>query len=183
MSSIPDEVLERARHIQLLLSDCDGVLTDGSLHYSATLEPVIEAVKVFHIHDGQGMRLARLAGLKLGIISGRESAALAARAREMSVDYLYQGVADKLTVYEEIKKAEGLSDIQIAYIGDDLPDLATMKSAGLSVAVADAVPDIKACAHLTTKARGGRGAVRETIELILKSQDKWEDLISRFDLC
>lgn len=183
MISIQDEVFERARHIQLLLSDCDGVLTDGSLHYPAGVELATEAVKVFHIHDGQGMRLAKLAGLKLGIISGRESSALASRAREMNVDYLHQGVAEKLTVYEQIKNAESLSDIQIAYIGDDLPDLAPMKRAGLSVAVADAVPDIQACAHLTTKARGGRGAVRETIELILKSQDKWDDLIGRFDLC
>ncbi len=177
-----DEVIERARHIRLLIADCDGVLTDGSLHYAADGEQAIESAKVFHIHDGQGIRLASQAGLKLGIISGRESVALAARAKEMKVNHLYQGVADKLPIYERIKMAESLSDGQVAYIGDDLPDLAPMRRAGLSFAVADAVEDIRNCADFTTLAGGGRGAVREVIELILKSQNKWNELIGQFDI-
>jgi len=175
-----EDVAERARRIQLLLTDCDGVLTDGSLYYSNAGERAVELAKVFHIHDGQGMRLAGQGGLKLGVISGRESAALFARAKEMGVDHLHQGISDKLAVYERIKADEGLSDQQVAYIGDDLPDLAPMKRAGLSLAVADAVEEVRDCAHFITLAKGGRGAIRETIELILKSQGKWAALVSHF---
>lgn len=167
-----EQIVERARGIRLFLMDCDGVLTDGSLYFTERDGKVIEATKVFHIHDGQGMRLASQAGLKLGIISGRTSAALAERAREMGVDHLHQGISDKLNVYERLKKAEGLKDPQIAYIGDDLPDLPPMRQAGLSIAVADAVNEIRDCAHYVTAKCGGRGAVREAIELILKAQGK-----------
>lgn len=175
--NIPEETIIRARSIKLLLTDCDGVLTDGSLHYAFDGKRVLEGGKVFHIHDGQGLKLAREAGLKLGIISGRVSPTLAARARELRIDHLHQGIDDKLSVYEQIKTAEGLADEQIAYIGDDLPDLAVMRRAGLAIAVADAVGEIRECAHFVTSKAGGRGAVREAIELILKTQDKWDALI------
>ncbi len=172
----PNEVTDRARQISLLLLDCDGVLTDGSLLYGSQGE----SIKIFHIHDGQGLRLAREAGLKLGIISGRNSPALTARAGEMNIDHLYQGIANKLEVYEQIRNAEGLTDEQIAYIGDDLPDLAPMRRAGLAIAVADAVSEVRECAHLITNKPGGRGAVREAIEFILKSQKIRDNLIQRF---
>ncbi len=175
-----EEIFGRARRIRLFLMDCDGVLTDGSLHYAAQASGAMETTKVFHIHDGQGMRLAAQAGLKLGVISGRASAALTQRAQEMNVDYLHQGVSDKLAIYEQIKLAEGLRDEQIAYIGDDLPDLAPMRRAGLSVAVADAVGEIRDCAHFITTRNGGRGAVREAIELILKAQGRWDELLKQF---
>ena len=169
-------VTDRARKIRLLLLDCDGVLTDGSLFYDSQGE----SIKIFHIHDGQGLRLAREAGLKLGIISGRNSPALAARAKEMMIDHLYHGVSNKLEIYERIKLAEGLRDEQIAYIGDDLPDLAPMRCAGLAIAVADAVDEVRECAHLIINKPGGRGAIREAIEIILKSQKIWDNLIQRF---
>jgi 3-deoxy-D-manno-octulosonate 8-phosphate phosphatase (KDO 8-P phosphatase) len=174
-----DQIAERARRIRLLLLDCDGVLTDGGLYYLDDGQRVIEAIKVFHIHDGQGLRLAKEAGLKLGIISGRNSSALAARATELQIDHYYPGIANKLEVYEQIKAAEGMRDEQIAYIGDDLPDLAPMRRAGLAIAVADAVGEVKESAHLTTQKPGGRGAVREAIEIILKSQQSWNKLIGR----
>jgi 3-deoxy-D-manno-octulosonate 8-phosphate phosphatase (KDO 8-P phosphatase) len=182
MSLPSEEIFDRARHIHLFLMDCDGVLTDGSLPYFARGGAPVEDARVFHIHDGQGMRLASQAGLKLGIISRRTSAALAARAEEMKVDYLYQGISDKLRVYEQIKAAERLRDEQIAYIGDDLPDLAPMRRAGLAIAVADAAGEIRDCAHFVTTRNGGRGVVREAIELILKAQGKWEELLEQFNI-
>jgi 3-deoxy-D-manno-octulosonate 8-phosphate phosphatase (KDO 8-P phosphatase) len=179
MPPATNEIAERARHIHLLLLDCDGVLTDGNLFFISAGEQFFDAVKVFHIHDGQGLRLAKEAGLKLGIITGRNSPALAARAGEMGIDHLRQGVANKLEVYEQIKAAETLRDEQIAYIGDDLPDLALMRRVGLAIAVADAVAEIRESAHFITERRGGRGAVREAVELILKTQGAWDTLIER----
>src|SRR5215510_7817729 len=171
--NISEEIISCARQIRLLLMDCDGVLTEGGLHYTFDGKHVLEGLKVFHIHDGQGLRLAREAGLKLGIISGRVSPALVARARELQVDRLHQGIDDKLSVYEQIKTDEGLTDAQIAYVGDDLPDLPVMRLVGLAIAVADAVEEVRECAHLVTQKPGGRGAAREVVELLLKAQDKW----------
>jgi 3-deoxy-D-manno-octulosonate 8-phosphate phosphatase (KDO 8-P phosphatase) len=178
--SISDEIISRARQIKLLLLDCDGVLTDGGLHYTFDGKRVMEGAKVFHIHDGQGLKLAREAGLKLGVISGRVSPALTARARDLQIDRLHQGIDDKLTVYEQIKTDEGLTDAQIAYVGDDLPDLPVMRRVGLAVAVADAVEEVRECAHFVTKKPGGRGAAREVVELLLKAQDKWRESLQRY---
>jgi 3-deoxy-D-manno-octulosonate 8-phosphate phosphatase (KDO 8-P phosphatase) len=180
--NISDEIIERARHIELLLLDCDGVLTDGGLHYTFDGKRVLEGAKVFHIHDGQGLKLAREAGMKVGIISGRVSPALIARARDLQIDYLHQGIDDKLSVYEQIKIADGRADEQIAYVGDDLPDLPVMRRVGLAIAVADAVAEILECAHFVTRKPGGRGAAREVVELLLKAQDKWRESLLRYSL-
>jgi 3-deoxy-D-manno-octulosonate 8-phosphate phosphatase (KDO 8-P phosphatase) len=153
----PDEITSRAGKIRLLLTDCDGVLTDGSLYYTADGKRVFEITKVF------------------------ASPSLAARAREMQIDHLHQGIGNKLAVYEQIQSAEGLTDEQIAYIGDDLPDLCLMRRVGLSIAVADAVAEVRQCAHYQTDRRGGRGAVREAIEMILKAQGKWDELVRRYE--
>ncbi len=180
---LPQTELEaRARRIRLLLLDCDGVLTDGSVIYTVTGEDVAESTKVFHIHDGQGLRLAKQAGLKLGLISGRASLALQTRTRELSFDYLHQGVADKLTVYEQLRAASQFTDKQIAYVGDDLPDLPILRRAGLAIAiaVADAVPEVLAQAHYVTQRAGGRGAVREAVELILKARQQWEAVLQPY---
>ncbi len=173
---LPDEIIVRARQIKLLLTDCDGVLTDGSLYYTADGE----AAKVFHIHDGLAFKLARQAGLKTGIISGRKSEALALRAGELNVDYLYHGNDAKLAAYEEIRAAENLRDEQIAYLGDDLHDLELLHRVGLAIAVADAVAEVKAAAHFVTPQTGGHGAFRAAVELILKAQDKWQALLTQF---
>ena len=116
MPSIREDILARAGRIRLFLMDCDGVLTDGSLPYSVSNGSLVEDAKVFHIHNGQGLRLASQAGLRLGIISGRTSAALTARATELKIDYLSQGIGDKLTVYEQIKMADQFSDEQFAIV-------------------------------------------------------------------
>ena len=178
--NISDEIIARARQIKLLLLDCDGVLTDGGLNYTFDGKRVLEGAKVFHIRDGQGLKLAREAGLKLGVISGRISPALIARSRELQIDRLHQGIDDKLSVYEQIKIADGFSDDQVAYVGDDLADLPVMRRVGLAIAVADAVDEILECAHFVTNKPGGRGAAREAVELILKAQDKWRETIQRF---
>jgi 3-deoxy-D-manno-octulosonate 8-phosphate phosphatase (KDO 8-P phosphatase) len=180
--NISGEIIARARKIKLLLLDCDGVLTDGGLYYTFDGKHVLEGAKVFHIHDGQGLKLAREAGLKVGIITGRISPALTARARDLQIDYLHQGIDDKLTVYEQIKTAEGVADEAIAYAGDDLPDLPLMRHVGLAIAVADAVEEIRECAHFVTNKAGGRGAVREVVELLLKAQDKWRETLLRYSL-
>ena len=180
--NISDEIIARARQIKILLLDCDGVLTDGGLNYTFDGKRVLEGAKVFHIHDGLGLKLAREAGLKLGVISGRISPALTARARELQIDRLHQGIDDKLSVYEQIIIAEGFSDDQVAYVGDDLPDLPVMRRVGLAIAVADAVDEIRECAHFVTNKPGGRGAAREAVELILKAQDKWREALQRFSL-
>lgn len=180
--NFPEEIIVRARAIKLFLADCDGVLTDGSLLYTFDGKHALEAAKIFHTRDGQGLKLAREAGLRLGIISGRVSPALVARARELQIDHLYQGIDDKLSVYEQVKLAENLTDEQIAYIGDDLPDLALLRRVGLAIAVADAVDEIREAAHFVTDKAGGRGAVREAIELILKAQGKWLESLQRYSL-
>ncbi|MBL8208092.1 MAG: HAD hydrolase family protein [Blastocatellia bacterium] len=175
--SVPSaEITLRACQIRLILTDCDGVLTDGCLYYTANGE----AAKVFHLHDGLGFKLARQAGFKTGIISGRKSAALELRARELQVDYLYHGNDAKLAAYQEIRAAENLHDEQIAYLGDDLHDLELLHRVGLAIAVADAVTEVKAAAHFVTQSNGGRGAFREAVEFILKAQNKWEPLLLQF---
>lgn len=174
------EIEARAQRIRMLLMDCDGVLTDGSVIYTAKGNDAAELTKVFHIHDGQGLRLAKQVGLKLGLISGRASRALELRARELAFDYLYQSAADKLIIYQQLKQAEQLRDEQIAYIGDDLPDLPLLLRAGFGIAVADAVPDVIQRAHYITTKPGGRGAVREVVELILRTQNRWETVIQGF---
>jgi 3-deoxy-D-manno-octulosonate 8-phosphate phosphatase (KDO 8-P phosphatase) len=180
--NISEEIIARARKIKLLLLDCDGVLTDGGLYYTFDGKHVLEGAKVFHIHDGQGLKFAREAGLKVGIISGRISPALIARAKDLRIDYLRQGIDDKLSVYEQIKTAEGLADEEIAYASDDLPDLPLMRRVGLAIAVANAVEEIRESAHFVTNKAGGRGAAREVVELLLKAQDKWRETLQRYSI-
>jgi 3-deoxy-D-manno-octulosonate 8-phosphate phosphatase (KDO 8-P phosphatase) len=174
------EIEERARHIRLLLMDCDGVLTDGSVIYTADSERASEQIKVFHIHDGQGLRLAKQAGLQLGLISGRNSVAVAVRAHELGFDYVFQGVADKLAVYQELCRQARFSDADIAYVGDDLPDLPLLRRVGLAIAVADATSGVKQYAHFVTRRAGGRGAVREVVELLLTAQQQWAAAMQPF---
>ncbi len=175
-----NEKAGRARPIHLILTDCDGVLTDGGLLYLVTSDQVSTESKAFHIHDGHGLKMACEAGLKTGIISGRASRALEVRARELQVDYLYQGIETKLAAYEEILAKEGLSDEQVAYIGDDLLDLPVLRRVGLAIAPADAVSEVRKCAHLVTQRPGGYGVVREAVEFILKAQGQWEKMLAKF---
>ncbi len=156
--------------------DCDGVLTDGRI----ILLPDGEEIKNFHVLDGQGVALAKQAGLQVGVISGRVSRVLERRARECCYDFIYQQAEDKLSAYQSLAKQAQLADNQIAFIGDDLPDIAPMQRAGLAIAVANAVEEVKASAHLVTTRAGGAGGVREAIEFILRAQDCWQTVLNGY---
>ena len=163
---ISPEILVRARKIKLLLMDCDGVLTDGRLYFAETGE----ALKVFHAHDGQGIVDWYKAGFRSGIISGRTSKIVDLRARQLGIEFVLQGRGEKISAFEEIVAAAGVSPDETAFIGDDTPDAAVMPFVGFAVAVTDAHDAVKAAAHYVTQLKGGRGAVRELIDLILASK-------------
>jgi 3-deoxy-D-manno-octulosonate 8-phosphate phosphatase (KDO 8-P phosphatase) len=166
----------RASRIKLLLMDCDGVLTDGRLW----LTDEGDEQKSFNTHDGLGLSLLHRAGLKSGIITGRSSRAVARRAQELGVEFVCQGNPDKTSAFEQLLREAGVDENEVAFVGDDLPDIPIMKRAELAVAVADAVAETRAAAHYVTRAKGGRGAVREVIEIILKSQGRWHDLVEDY---
>ena len=173
-AKVASGVAARARKIRVLLMDVDGVLTDGRVWLLSRRDGSASELKGFSAYDGAGLKVARAAGLRTGVITGRESAAVAQRARECEIEFVFQSRAVKLAAYEEILRATGVSDGEVAYVGDDLPDLPLLERAGLAVAVANAAPEVKRAAHFTTVRAGGDGAVREVIELIVKAQGKWE---------
>jgi 3-deoxy-D-manno-octulosonate 8-phosphate phosphatase (KDO 8-P phosphatase) len=170
---------KRAAQIKLLLMDVDGTMTDGGVLLLSQPDGSALEIKKFDAHDGQGLTLAHTAGISTGCITGRESPALLRRAHEMKMDYVYMKIPLKMPAYEEILVKAGLKDAEVAYVGDDLPDIPILKRVGLAVAVGDAVADVKKIAHYTTKAHAGRGAIREAIELILKSKGIWDELIDK----
>jgi 3-deoxy-D-manno-octulosonate 8-phosphate phosphatase (KDO 8-P phosphatase) len=170
------ELQQRASRIKLLLMDCDGVLTDGRIWIIENGEDQ----KAFHTRDGLGIDLLHRAGLMSGIISGRLSSALERRAQALGVSFLWQGRDDKRQAFADTLAQAQVTSAEVAFIGDDLTDLPLMVQSGLSVAVADAVADVKERAHYVTKATGGKGAVRETVELILKAQGRWDELVKSY---
>jgi 3-deoxy-D-manno-octulosonate 8-phosphate phosphatase (KDO 8-P phosphatase) len=172
-------VARRARRIRVLLVDVDGVLTDGHVWLLSQLDGTTLELKSFHSQDGAGLTILKLAGFRTGLITGRESAAVARRAAECGMEFVYQAVAVKVPVYEEILSRAGVHDDEVAYVGDDLPDIPVMKRVGLAVAVANAMPEVKRAAHYTTARSGGDGAVREVVELLLKAQGRWEEMIGK----
>ena len=167
----------RRKRIKLFLCDVDGVLTDGSIFIGGERE-----FKRFNIRDGLGIVLARRAGLKVGWVSARPSLATKLRAEELKVDFLVQqgDNISKTAAIEQLLAQEKLSWNDVCFVGDDIIDLGPLTRAGLSVAVGDAMPEAKAAAHYVTEAVGGRGAVREAIELILRAQDKWEPFVEKY---
>ncbi|HQZ82965.1 MAG TPA: HAD hydrolase family protein [Pyrinomonadaceae bacterium] len=160
------EIRARARKIELLLMDCDGVLTDGRLYFGADGE----VLKVFHARDGEGLTQWKAAGLHSGIISGRNSPSVALRASQLGMSFVLQGRTDKTAALDEILAKSGHSLEETAYIGDDTPDIAVFDLVGLAVAVRDAHKSVKEAARLLTQANGGQGAVREVIDLILAAK-------------
>ncbi|MBF0532321.1 MAG: HAD hydrolase family protein [Candidatus Omnitrophica bacterium] len=154
--------------------DVDGVLTDGRIN----LNELGQEIKSFDVHDGFGMVLLRRAGYKTAIISARASAAVKARAKDLLIDKIYQDAYPKIAAYEALKKTLQVSDEQVCYVGDDLPDLPVLRQAGFAVAVSNAVQEVRLAADYVTKAHGGRGAVREVVELILKTQGRWDALLT-----
>jgi 3-deoxy-D-manno-octulosonate 8-phosphate phosphatase (KDO 8-P phosphatase) len=161
-----DAVVERARSIRLAIFDVDGVMTDGTLYIGAQGE----AFKAFNILDGHGMKMLQASGVATAIISGRSSEAVARRATELSIAHVVQGSSDKVASFEALIASLDLTPEQCAFVGDDLPDLAVMRRCGLAVAVANAAEAVKSAAHYVTRASGGRGAVREVCELVLRAQ-------------
>jgi 3-deoxy-D-manno-octulosonate 8-phosphate phosphatase (KDO 8-P phosphatase) len=166
---------DRAKKIRLLLLDVDGVLTDGRILYDERGREI----KSFDIKDGQGIKLCQQAGLQVGILSGRKSAAVRFRAEELGIALLLQGAGDKAKSLEGILQKNEMRADQVCFVGDDLADLPVFSRVGFAVAVADGVREAKAKAHYVTRRSGGRGAVREICELILKAQGKWKGATSK----
>ncbi|MGH9382237.1 MAG: KdsC family phosphatase [Thermoanaerobaculia bacterium] len=171
-----DEVARRAAALEWLLLDVDGVLTDGRLLYSRSGE----SLKQFHVRDGLAVRLAAQAGLKVGVLSGRASAALARRASDLGFDAVMTGRKDKGPAFAEFLERYGTDGERVAYIGDDLPDLEVLGRCGLALAPADAVPEVRAAVHRVLQHRGGDGAVREAVELILKARGDWDQILAGY---
>jgi 3-deoxy-D-manno-octulosonate 8-phosphate phosphatase (KDO 8-P phosphatase) len=182
----------RARRIKLLLFDVDGVLTDGKLFLlpedsqrsngttvDRTAQGQIE-VKGFHAHDGVANSLARIAGLKTGLITRRSSETVALRARDLKLEYVCQGIQDKRTAFEGIVQEEGIKLEEAAFIGDDVVDLPAMRAGGLAIAVQNARAEVKREAHYITPHSGGEGALRDAVEFILKAQGKWKKVVEAY---
>ena len=193
----------RAQKIKLILFDVDGVLTDGKIWIfpaPAAAPPsrleqshphrgdggfgfqsasLIEA-KGFHAHDGTAISLARLAGLKTGLITKRISETVALRARDLKLDYVHQGIQDKLSVFREIISKEGITAAQAAFVGDDVIDLPVMRECGFAVAVKNARSEVKKDAHWVTPHAGGDGAARDAVEYILKAQGRWKKVVADY---
>jgi 3-deoxy-D-manno-octulosonate 8-phosphate phosphatase (KDO 8-P phosphatase) len=172
---------ERLAAVRLLAMDVDGVLTDGTIVWSARPQggAVLET-KSFSVKDGLGLSLARVAGLQVAWITGRTSSVVERRAIELGVTELHQWARNKGVVLEEIKGRHALPAAAVAFIGDDLNDVPAFKACGLRIAVADAAPEVQAMADWVTGASGGRGAVREVIEAILRAQGRWEEVLARY---
>ena len=176
MKRVPVTVQKKAAKIKLLLLDVDGVLTDGGIIINSR---GVET-KRFDVRDGQGVALLIRSGIKVGFITSRSSDIVRHRAKELGVRIVYQGVQDKADIYNKIKLKAGLKDEQIAYVGDDIVDLPIMRRAGLAVAVRDSWAGLKPRVDYVTQAKGGRGAVREVSELLLKAQNNWQKLADRW---
>ena len=161
------ELKDKAQQVKLFITDVDGVLTDGKIILgNEGLE-----FKAFHVHDGQGIKLAQEVGMEVAIITGRESEAVSCRAAELGISEIYQGVSDKVEVFEQLLADYNLSSAEVSYIGDDLGDLALLKRVGLALTVSNGVAAIKEVADYITTKPGGAGAVREAIQLILALQE------------
>jgi 3-deoxy-D-manno-octulosonate 8-phosphate phosphatase (KDO 8-P phosphatase) len=171
-------VRKKAGRIKLLLLDVDGVLTDGRI----LVDHRGREVKSFDVRDGQGICLLQSAGIRVGIVSGRSSTAVNHRAKELGIKLVYQGVDDKLVAYEKIKRATGLSDLEVAYVGDDLVDLPLLRRVGLAITVNDCWANLKPACNYVTQSGGGKGAVREVTEFLLKAQGKWRTISQAYYL-
>ena len=176
MTTDQASIERRAARVKLLLMDCDGVLTDGRIWL--TDEGTDQ--KSFNTHDGLGLALLHRAGLRSGVISGRTSPGLEKRAGELDIEFVRQGDPNKVAAFEEILRAAGVGENEVAFVGDDLTDIPLMLRVHLAVAVADAVEEVRGVAHFVTGRKGGRGAVREVIELILKAQGLWSELVEHY---
>lgn len=168
------DVKNRCAKVKMLISDVDGVLTDGSVYKGSAGREF----KRFNVIDGAGAAIARVAGLKIALISGRHSEATAIRAAEMNITEVYNGILDKRIPYKEIKEKHNLKDDEIAYVGDDIIDIAVMEQVGVPISVANAYKIVKDISVYVTKKSGGQGAFREAIEWILIQQERLEEVLT-----
>jgi len=172
----PVDLAARVAAIELLLLDVDGVLTDGSVIYTDDGTEL----KRFHVRDGSGLKLWHAAGKRSAIISGRKSAAVERRAKELGIHVVLQGRDDKLAAFTEVLASFELQPEQVCAIGDDLPDLPVLLRCGIAMTVADACPEVRSESHFITTASGGQGAVREAVEQLLKLQGRWAEIITHY---
>ena len=176
---IRQDAIARAKKIKCIILDVDGVLTDGGIYVAPDGS---ELYKPFYARDGLAITLARKVGLSTAIITGRASSIVEHRARELHIDLVYQGKLDKRAAYADIKAKMGYADEEIAYVGDDIVDLPIMRMVGLPCAVGDAVPEVREIAQIIAAEHGGRGAVREIYEIILKTQGLWDEVLTAFQI-
>ncbi len=176
LSPTPEGFTSSAKKVRLLVCDVDGVLTDGRI----ILDGGNADIKAFSVLDGLGLRMLKTVGIKVGLLTGRKSDVVARRATELDLDFCVQGATYKRPRLEEILAREQVSPEEAAYIGDDIIDLPCLKMVGFPVAVADAHPEVKRVAAYLTRQNGGRGAVRETAELLLQAQGHWQEVLERF---
>jgi 3-deoxy-D-manno-octulosonate 8-phosphate phosphatase (KDO 8-P phosphatase) len=175
------DVNKLASHTKLLLMDVDGVMTDGRLYNIPDAEGKMVETKGFDSQDGIALQWLSWKGIQTGLISGRVSPATVERAKQTKFTYVYQGHTEKIPILEIIFRESGLTAAEVAYIGDDLTDLVVMRRVGFAIATANARPEVKQQAHYITEQPGGRGAVREVIELILKAQGQWETILRHYE--
>ena len=167
-----EELLARARKIKILLNDVDGIWTDGKLNFFLTPQGQVEEIKSFNALDGIAVRLLRSAGIKSGVITGRRHGTTLARARNLGMNYFYQGFLTKLGPLQDVLKRENLSAEEVAFVGDDLTDLPLLEQVGLAATVPNAVDEVKKAAHFITQRKGGEGAYREVVDMIVAAQGK-----------
>lgn len=169
---------QRIEGVRLVIFDCDGVFTDGTICLGADGREA----KMFNVYDGSGIKYLQRGGLKTAILSGRSAAAVTHRAKELKIRHVLQGYKDKLAGLKQLLRKTRVKAEEVCYVGDDLPDLPVMRVVGLAVAVANARPEVRRAADCVTRARGGAGAVREVAEMILKAQGKWGGIMTRYEL-
>jgi 3-deoxy-D-manno-octulosonate 8-phosphate phosphatase (KDO 8-P phosphatase) len=177
-----EDVLARAARVRLLLMDVDGVMTDGTYWHVPDGQGGLAEIKAFDSQDGIGFQWLRRFGIKAGIISGRVSVSTEERARSAGFAFVYQGHTEKIPILEEVLEKAGLDAEQLGYVGDDFTDVVVMHRVGLAIATANARPEVKAEAHWVTPSPGGHGALRDTVELLLKAQARWEEIASHYEI-
>lgn len=176
MKRIPAKIRRKAQRIKLLLLDVDGVLSDGRI----VVDNEGEEMKYFDARDGHGIRLLARAGIEVGLLTGRSSRVVSHRARDLGIRMVYQKVFNKVDVYQKIKRRKHLTDREVAYVGDDIVDLPVLRRVGLSIAVRDAWEGLKYKVDYVTEQKGGRGAVREVVEMLLHAQGKWGEVTKSY---
>jgi 3-deoxy-D-manno-octulosonate 8-phosphate phosphatase (KDO 8-P phosphatase) len=181
MSLSPD-LQERFARVRLLLMDVDGVLTDGHLYHLPGPDGSMVETKGFDSQDGMAIRWLAWNNVAAGVISGRVSAATAERARQLDMQYVFQGHIEKIPILDEIREKSSIAPENIAYVGDDLTDIVVMRRVGLGIATANARPEVKKSAHYVTNAVGGSGAIREVAELILQAQGHWAAILKKYEV-